>query len=347
MKGPVSLPAVFGPILDRLPADAGSFFGATSLQFEPVACVERPFSFVLRLAVSRPGEQKPAAHLFVKASKPKIVDGRSDGMRLRVVRDYEINQRAYKWLSSYAGVGAVPPVACYPEHLAIVTQEVPGTTLLEYLTRNARWIPGSARLRELSATMAGVGRWVRLFQQLDPTADRIAVEVLREYVDDRLRRMVGAAGYDERFRHRVLSHIDRLASRLTPNDLASVRIHADLSLGNVLVADGAIVVLDFAMSRHGTRLHDLARLFLQLELLAIKPVFRSSTLRPLQAALLEGFDPALRAQDPLFRLLLLLHRVNNLGSLTFKPGHGTERLYNRLVRTHHRRALEHELALEA
>jgi hypothetical protein len=102
-------------------------------------------------------------------------------------------------------------------------------------------------------------------------------------------------------------------------------------------------VLDFAMAKRGTRLHDLTRLYLQVELLGAKPRFRSSVLGKLQLALLRGFDAALTTSDPLFRYMLMLHRINHLATVSSRKSPFRESLYNLYLRRIHGQRIVEEL----
>jgi hypothetical protein len=109
------------------------------------------------------------------------------------------------------------------------------------------------------------------------------------------------------------------------------------------VSGDRIVVLDFAMTSRGTRLHDLTRLYLQTDLLGAKPQFRRQVLDSALLALLDGYEPGLTTADPLFRLLSLLHRVNHLGTLTLNRARFPASLYNRRLRSIHGRWIAREL----
>jgi hypothetical protein len=107
------------------------------------------------------------------------------------------------------------------------------------------------------------------------------------------------------------------------------------------------VVLDFAMVSHDVPLQDVAKVFLQLDLLRVKPLINGRVIRALQEALLEGFEPSLRVDRPLFRLVMLLHRVNHLTGLTVHSAPVAESLYNRVVCHQHRRWIAGELSRSA
>jgi hypothetical protein len=334
---------VFQPVLDRLHADAKEYFGSERLRLLPVAYYDRPASHLLRARVCRNGTGAPLSHVFVKVFKPKPIPGGLEAMRQRVARDYETTRRVYTSMRGNEHLGAVPPIACYPDLLAIATEEVQGPTLLAHLQTEAAWFPPETRLRQLLDLMATAGRWIRVFQDTVPRGGDLTLDSLRAYIDHRLQRLVGEAAFTARDRERVLRYVDSVGGRVGSGDLREVAVHSDLGPGNIIVSGRRIVVLDFGMTKLGASLHDLTRLSLQTELLAVKPWFRTDVVRRLQRALVEGFDPLLDVERPLFRLLLLLHRVNHLTTLAVNRTRLPGALYNRLVSRHHRRWLASEL----
>jgi hypothetical protein len=332
-----------GPVLDRLRIDAPAYFGVPEVELTPVVLSERPFSTVARVrATLSPGQDR---FLYVKLVKPRSSE--ADARRF-VAWDFDINRQTYLDMLPHKGLGAVPPVACYPDLLALVTEAVEGPTLLDYLVKHAAWVVSAKRLQELKGVMRSVGRWLRVFQgQPTDKADALTVRQFQDYVDIRLRRLVAHENgrfFSSADRERILEHVAGLERQIRDDELTAVRVHADMSLGNVIVAEGKVVVLDFWMADSGGRLQDISRLFVQADMLAMKPHVRLKTVRALQSALLAGFDPTLTDDRPLFRLNVLLHRVNNLTSLTLNPAPFPESWYNRLVCRAHRRWIADELS---
>jgi hypothetical protein len=336
----------FAPVLSRLEADLAAHFGDGPFRLVPAGGEERPFSHLQRLAVWRRDGNAPISHLFVKIFKPAKIDGGLEAMRRRVADDFQTTRRVHTSMLAHPALGAVRPIACYPDHLAIVTEEIAGPTLLDVLVSSAAWFPDASRVEQLNATMANVGRWIRAYQSIEPAGEVETIAGLRAYVDHRLTRLVEHPGarFGQPDREQVLDHIDRLGEQVDVSELRLVPIHADLAPANILVSDGRIVVLDFAMAKHGTWVHDLTRLVLQVELLSVKPQIRNRVLHGARLALIQGFDGALTDQRPLFRLMLLLHRVNHLTTLSVKPSRGAAALYNRFVRRQHRRWIAAEIA---
>ena len=332
----------FEELLPLLLADVHAIYGS-GCRLAPAAVFERLYSYVLRVGVVHEGETRPREHLFVKVSKFKVVDGASTGMRARVEKDFRVTQRVFERMAGGDRYGAVRPIACYPALLAIVTEEVPGDTLLKAVEQRMRWALDSSRSADLEEVFGAAGTWIREFQE--PAEGSFSPAWIRDYIDSRLQRIAKVSGArGDRLRERVLRHIDRLGSRLPDAPAAEVTVHADLSPSNIMVCDQRVVVLDFAMARPGHPLQDVARLFTQLDLLALKPQFRRAAVRPLQLALLRGFDPELRVDDAAFRLQVLAQRINHLGSLTTKKYGVVERTYNRFIVWQHWRWIEREIA---
>jgi hypothetical protein len=334
---------LFTPVLTRLRIDGPAHFGIAEPRLLPLAYEERPFSHLLRVGVCRPAADRADLHVFVKLFKPKPHDGGVEKMRARVAHDFEVSRRIFAALDSPEGAGAVRPIACYVDELAIVSEQAPGTTLLAYLHEHARWFRSAATTRSVAATLTGVGHWLRAFQSIEPSRGHREWRDLRSYIDIRLQRLVTHDVWPAPFRQRVLDHLDRLASGVPDAELADVIIHADLALGNILISNHRVVVLDFAMVQRGTALHDISRLYLQLDILRAKPTYRPAVIRRLQEALLQGYDQALTPARPLFRYLSMLHRVNHLATLSLARERFPAGIMSRRVRRLHQRWIEQEL----
>jgi Ser/Thr protein kinase RdoA (MazF antagonist) len=153
---------------------------------------------------------------------------------------------------------------------------------------------------------------------------------MREYIDVRLRRLLVTRRpvLSDRDRTRLLAYFDRTAALVGAADLTEVLTHGDLAPSNVLIDGPCVTVIDFAMTTPGGVFMDVARLYTQLEFLLAKPKFRPTAVRSLQRALLDGFDPNLRPDRPLFRLFLLQHLLCHMSNLARNPSPVLSHLYN-------------------
>lgn len=340
----IDWPGAFADIRERLDADLARLHGDPAALVVPIEYQHRPYSHVVRVEVRTSDAADVLGRVFVKRFKPKP-DLSDEAMRTRVAHEYETTSRAYTALADRDELGVIRPLLFYADTLTIVTEEANGITMLELLRRRAGWWPSRATMDELSATLARTGRWLAAFQAVDaPAGGQVRLDDLRAYIDVRLAKLIAArrARFADADRTTLLRHIDRLGAAIDAADLGAVLVHADLAPGNVLVDGRRVVVLDFAMAHHGTRLQDLTRLHMQLDLLCGKPQYRPATMSRLQAALRAGFDPALTAAHPLYRLQLVLHHVNHFSTLSLRPSHGLASLYDGHLRRWHRRWLARE-----
>ena len=323
----------------RLEADAVRYFDGPAA-IEPLSVEDRPVSRVLRVRVSGRGGSRGA---FVKAYKLKHDSAEHRRfIEARIGRDYAVSREVHALMHATPGLGAVRPIAWFPDLLVLVTDEVPGQTLASVVSSHARWWPDDAALRSVETTLERVGQWIAAYQGLqtpDAKASDFSLGAMREYLEVRLNRLASERefGFAPAESVRVLGYFDRVAEHVTAPELVTVPIHADLAPANVLVDAGQVTVIDFAMAAHGGRYHDISRLHAQLDLFAAKPQFSRRVIDRLQRALLEGFELRLTAERPLFALFSLQHVVCHLLSLGEIRESFPASAYSRYLQARHRR----------
>ena len=324
---PVTLATGLEDVVDRLRDEGPRLFGARDVRLTPIRTTESEASRVMKVGVA--GAVGVDA-VFVKVFKRRPGDRVAD-LRARVQRDFDVTSRVHASLSEFPDCSVARPLACFPDQLAIVTEEAHGTTLIELLERHAAWWPSARVVGSLGDALEAVGRWLRAFQHVEARTAIFSLQEMRGYIDVRLQRLLITRPpmIVEQTRAKVLAYFDRTAAMVDRDDLREVLTHGDFAPSNVLVVDGRITVIDFAMVTPGGLFMDVARLYTQLEFLLAKPSFRPGVVRELQRRLLAGFDPALDAERPLFRLFLLQHLLCHMSNLARNPAPPLARLYNR------------------
>ena len=328
--------AAMSAVLEALRPDAQRLYGVTSLELHVQERISRPFSDIAKVRLDAP-VLLPA--LYVKIARPRREGAEERAfMTRRVEHDFTITRQIHSAMDHCGEFAVVRPVACYPEHLAIVTEEAPGLTLLAAIERGARWWQAAGEADPLDRAVSRVGQWLERFQVAGVIEGAVAPEDIVSYVDIRLRRLVEhpQAAFSGDDRERVLRALDDRLAATTIDDLRAVAIHADLALGNVIVSPERVVVLDLAMTGAGNRYHDLTHLFMQLGLMRFKPQFGGGRIAQLQSALLRGYTPQAVETEPLFETMLCQHVVCHYLGLVERPASPVSRLYNRIVaRGHH------------
>jgi hypothetical protein len=136
------------------------------------------------------------------------------------------------------------------------------------------------------------------------------------------------ARFGQTDRHEVLTHFDLRAAEVPSADLVDVPVHGDIVPSNIVVAPDSITVLDFGMTSRGSRYLDVARLYTQLDFYTAKPQYRPSTMARLQQVVIDGFEPGLRPDNPLFEICAIQHVVCHLLSHVRSPGSFPSSVYS-------------------
>ena len=341
----------FRPVLAKLEAGGRQYFGPSFVGVAPVRALDRPFSTILEIRVK---VQAGTDNAFVKILKPRAnTEAEIESMRQNVVKDFEMTSRVHQGLSRYPGLTAVRPIACFPEDLAIVTEQAVGKTLAELLTQAAGWPNPHARQR-LVRTVRQAGTWIRAAQAALPQDREIAIDTVKTYFDRRLTDMEarGPMRLTRAGRVALERHRDRLIELAlmdqgTHIGFPAVWIHADFCPENVIVRDGRMTVLDFTMAKAGTIYHDVSHLYLWIESMTAKPWFRRRITALLQAELLDAFEPGLTPDRPLFALTLLQHVLCHLVEIQSGGRSRIARLYAARLHARHRQWLAAAAGLDA
>jgi hypothetical protein len=262
-------------------------------------------------------------------------------MQQNVRRDFEMTCRVRTALSDRPDLDAVPPIACFPDHLALVSGEVEGQTLSALLARSSAGWPSAEKVRRLSEHVRRVGSWLKATQQGVPPERAIDPDAMRVYLGKRFDDLEGGESLrlTRSGRAALESYLDRLIHDAGEGRLVPKWIHADFCPDNIIVGDGVVTVLDLMMAKTGTVYHDVSHLYMHLDTMKVKPWFRPRIIDQLQHALLEGFEPGLDANHPLFALLRLQHVICHLVALQGTTTNPAARLYTNRIRRRHRRWL--------
>ena len=329
-----------GGLFTLIRRDAIRLFGSEAVSIEVLSLDVRESSEVARARVTTPAGVR---HVFAKIVKPRPGETGSTDARLRLRRDVQVARHVFEAMNPTADLRAVQTLGCYEDVLGVVTNEAPGLPLDVVVGQAARWPATSANLAELEGTFERVGRWIAAFQRVAPgaTPSALDLDATREYIDIRLKRLVGIAGarFGEGDRSAVLAYFDARAAEIPLVDRTEVPVHGDITPSNIIVASHAVTILDFAMTARGSRYLDLARLYSQLEFYTAKPQYRPNVIARLQRALLSGYEPSLTPDDPLFEIGALQHVVCHFLSHARNPGAFPKSLYSRHLCRLHRRWL--------
>lgn len=330
------------PVIDALHARGNSLFGDAGAICEPIAIFDRPYSTVVRLRIMT--AQSAPSYAFVKIYKVRpVLPYETPPAPADVVREeFAATRRLYTALAGRPGLSSPRPIASFPEHGAIVTQELIGRPL----DRVLRFWRRRGRAPTLEAVASRIGVWLRAYQRVGAARGTWSAGDARAYLDDRLRHVARLLG--ESARADALELFDRTADALPAAPEPLVPIHADLCPGNIMVTpDGGVAVLDFATAQAGTRYHDIAHLYLHLELARGRLRRRGFDLGAMEATLLAAFDRRDAVTEPLFRLMLLQHIVCHVTQIADSATRAPRLALDTLARWRWRMCMSMPLLVEA
>jgi len=315
----VATPAAttFAAILEQLQADSQQYFGTSSATCEPLWMRDGLFGSVMRLAAHT---GRGDVILYAKIFKPRNdTPEELERQHSYMSTEFERTREARHAFADISHLAVPRPVACFPEHLAIVAEEAQGVGLNVILKRLALRRTRAAREAAFTA-LERVGEWLRVFQASIP-ANPAERKDYRRYLDRRLRALVRHAAITERDREVVLAFFDAQWALVPDEQLNPVAVHADLCPANILVAPDCLTVIDLAASLDRARYLDVAHLYMHLAIAGERMHLGRALTSELQQTLLRAFDPALTSEVPLFRLMLLQNAiVHHLFLVESPPG---------------------------
>ena len=325
--------------LARLQGDPLFTFPGRNVVTRVLSVVTRPFSYVARVE-----SESASATRRVIVKIPRLMPGKTDRRIPRLKLEMAAAEALAFTLKDQSHLSVPEVVAFYPEIPALVWGEVGGETLEALATRTARGVPRAAALANLEQAFHAAGRWLRVLQDGTEVEGRtFSLGEMADYVDVRLRRIsdLGPYGLNAHWRARVKEVFTE--ARLPESRLQVTTVHGDFSLSNIMFDGTRLFAIDFSRFGIGSTYYDVSRLYHQLGLLLHKPWFLPSTVARLRRALLQGYDPSLRDDDPMFRLFLIQHLLCHwLGLLKTSPRASWHvRGFNWWVGYRHRRELDY------
>ncbi|GEM_PF-2846781 len=231
-----------------------------------------------------------------------------------------------------------------PEQLTIVTEEVPGRPLHDYIVKRFRGVPHRRMLQALYLA----GRWIRKFQTLPvpDNADRPSpLDPLDpvEYCDIRLRRIQEEFAYrwmTPSRRTLIRSAVAALWAWVPEEDRRVVWCHADYAPTNILWDGRRLAAIDYSMAHADYWTVDPAHFLHRLEMFAVYFPWRRWPITVWKRAFLRGFgEPELESR-PVYQVMAMRHLICRLATyVRRRPETLKEREHNRWVRGMVRRRL--------
>lgn len=233
-------------------------------------------------------------------------------------------------------LGVVRIVETDLDNVRIVTEEVPGRLLQEFLLAPKDRSSQVACL----ASLFLAGKWLRRFQSLstDTTTDVSSPAKpadLVDFCDLRLRSLVDL-GYrwpNENAHRSMIAWLQKQIEVTNDAQLRRVWCHGDYGPFNMIWDGYCLTPIDFATASLGLPLTDLTYLIHRIEMLPIQFPWRRWPVALWRKACLRGYGLADADRLPIYRALAMRHLLCRLHSLVHRPAQSRKQfLHNTWVR---------------
>lgn len=323
------------PIIAAIEREAASWFGAPVDAVTPEQLVERSSSDQLLVRIRMRSRTAGVSVRVWRVTNERPQDRRKVEERVR--REFQVTLECWHAFNGAGRIGCVRPLAYYPEHLAIATEEAPGRPLSELLEHVLLPFASKSDRQLLDHSCHGLAAWLRQFHHAGSSETVADPTALTEYIDTRLRRLVAnpMSGFTAADRLRVLLVTAWLVGRLQTRELVEVPIHGELNPAHIIVDPERLTVLECTSGRRGLVLHDLANVYMHVGLFGSDHRYSAALIREVQKKLLHAFDDALDLQRPALRVALLVNVVNHYALLAARHTPSVAKLSDwRMMRRH-------------
>jgi len=256
------------------------------------------------------------------------------------VTEYRLLEELTHRFASFADLGVIRPIACWPEDLAFLTEEFPGQNVELVLRDDVRRLWSPSALRRAAALCRKAGEWLRHFQSYTvPDVSTFDVDELIAYCDLRISTILdGAEGLLTRpLSQVVMRHVTNLAATFSESERELVGRHNDLRPDNMLTRDERLVVVDFTGFTYGPRLYDYMKFWMRLDYMAFGALPIGRRVEALKAGFAEGYGRAVDLDAPMAQFLRIANILDKMSELADPP---SRPLHRRLVdRRWHRHLL--------
>jgi thiamine kinase-like enzyme len=294
--------------------------------------LERRFSKVAYIQVKdNNGKQK---NIYLKESVPnKALGETQEEIRGRIISEFETTRKINAAFSAYSEFCIPETIAIYPEELIYIIGECPGITLSDAIKTSALcWSRKEKRITLLNEIQL-IGNWLQLFQQKIAVKTSFSLEKMKEYCGIRLARIEKKGLLSERFSNEVLDLFSENNLRdIKDKELGMALAHCDFTPGNILVGNNGISVIDFARTQPWSPYLDISHLYHHIDLFRYKPIFSKKYLAQLKSGLLEGYGQPNLADNKLFKLFLVQHKLCMLSYFSRKNEHSFKsNMYHKII----------------
>ena len=236
-----------------------------------------------------------------------LIPGRGTTERIKedVRKEYEVLSNLNNAFAGMSNISVVRPIAVFPEHMAIVTEEAPGPTLQHRLSRATRTWANRHESDKTRQSCYLAGKWLNEFQQMTYRGNQpFSADDLVHYCNVRLRDL-GArpeSGVDNSLQRKVTVHIEEMSRQATQQNNTVAGCHNDYAPHNIIAQDNRLYVLDLGFFNYDSTIYDVCRFWHRLETFKADLLVSNSRITEFQESFLMGYEHSVDRSACAFKL---------------------------------------------
>lgn len=312
----------FQQVLDNLRENHQSYFESRATpQFGVDQTADHPNSRIARLRVKwEHGERM----LFLKLLYPDQVDGRTNRSdreykEQQIRAEYEVLKKLDRAFAGHQTLGVIKPVACFPEHLALVTEEQPGIKFSSIIG-NVKIFSKREEIKEVVQWVQLCGSWLRHFQTFVPGNGKFVEFSFDEILDfcevrlgllTQFRQGEFTNSFCQSIRHFLREQVEQTKQET----MEIIGRHNDFGPYNMILTGQKLVLLDFAGFGFGPSCWDYVKFWCGLDQIRGSLLVSDKTVDQLQEAFISGYGKMLDPNTPLFAIYRLGYILDQMGDI--------------------------------
>ena len=310
---------VLSKIVVNLRDNYRSYFGSDSVpEIEVLSTRSYPNSQITQLSV-RMGHEGKA--LFVKLLYPDRVDGRfnksdREYKKQQIQTENDVLKKLYKAYQAYPDLGVVKPIACFPEFLALVTEEQTGAKFSSIIG-NVKLYSSREQFKRLVYWVQLCGWWLHLFQGFmrEGYKEKYDFREVFDYCNVRLDILShhNPGEFTEGFCRRIRHFLEEQVDELKLEDLEIVGGHNDYRPYNMIVSGQKLVLLDFSGFSYGPACCDYVKFWSGLDSIKGSLFVSDERVQRLQEAFAIGYRKTVDLDDAVFKVFRVSYMLDKMG----------------------------------
>ncbi len=274
----------------------------------PVKYLERTNSYVWKCDINCNDSKRG---IYIKVYKKKRF---TDEKILHFCNtEFKTLKSLYEAFKGYSTYSVVKPLAFFPEHLVVISEETGGELLSNYIKKDAHFLSGKQKFKRLKEYCFFSGEWLRIFHMLTSRNQKkiSELDMLSYIIEDSP--SWEKLGISPIVKNQIILYFEQKLSILGEEFVPMSVQHGDFMPFNILISPNKIVVFDFPYSKNDTVYYDVGRFCSTLLSYPKNPFYTFNSMKKLMYSFIDGYKNHEKTFScEILKLYLIYNMINYL-----------------------------------